>query len=177
MLLIIGLITGILFGIFLQSSEVIRFDKQVNFLRLKDFTIIKYMLSAIVTAMILIYGTSLISDISFSVKPTIIYANITGGIIFGIGWAILGYCPGTMWGALGEGRYDSIFGILGGLSGGFIFALIYPSLKKSFIYNSGNFGKVRVFEALNINPTITVIVFAVIFIIILKVLNRERSHN
>jgi uncharacterized membrane protein YedE/YeeE len=36
-----------------------------------------------------------------------------GGLLFGIGWGILGYCPGTAAGALGEGRIDGLWGVLG----------------------------------------------------------------
>ena len=56
----------------------------------------------------LIYG--LITGIIFG-------ANIIGGLVFGAGWRLLGYCPGTLLGALGEGRLDALGGILGMLVG------------------------------------------------------------
>ena len=48
------------------------------------------------------------------------------GLIFGIGWGLLGYCPGTSAGALGEGRWDAVWGILGMLAGAAIYAEAYP---------------------------------------------------
>jgi len=43
--LLLGVITGIIFGFLLQKGQVLRFEKQVGFLRLQDFTIIKFMLT------------------------------------------------------------------------------------------------------------------------------------
>ena len=53
MSLLYGLVTGVLFGILLQRAEVLRFDKQVGVLRLKDLTIFKFMLSAIVVGVVI----------------------------------------------------------------------------------------------------------------------------
>ena len=48
----LGLITGILFGALLQQGRVLRFEKQVGAMLLKDMTILKFMLSAIIVGMI-----------------------------------------------------------------------------------------------------------------------------
>jgi uncharacterized membrane protein YedE/YeeE len=45
-----------------------------------------------------------------SLKPTVLGANIIGGLIFGLGWGMLGYCRGTAVGATGEGRFDAFWG-------------------------------------------------------------------
>ncbi len=91
MMLLYGLITGIIFGFLLQKARVIRYDKQVGALRLMDMTIVKFMLSTILVAMV---GTYLLKDlglVKLSIKPTILGAVILGGLIFGIGWGFLGY--------------------------------------------------------------------------------------
>jgi len=109
--LLSGLIIGMCFGFLLQKGGVIRYDRQLGALRLQDMTIIKFMLSAVLTGMVGIYLLVDFGAISLRVLPTVIGGNIIGGILFGLGWGLLGYCPATSLGALGEGRYDAIWGI------------------------------------------------------------------
>ena len=100
---VVGLITGVLFGFLLQKGRVLRFDKQVGAMLLKDMTIFKFMLSAIVVGMV---GILLLSDagvITLNHKALNLGGVLLGGLLFGIGWAVMGFCPGTAIGALGEG--------------------------------------------------------------------------
>jgi uncharacterized membrane protein YedE/YeeE len=90
----------------------LRYDKQLGALRLIDMTILKFMLSAIFVGYI---GTYLFKDlgvIQLSIKSTSIGAQVVGGLVFGIGWGLLGYCPGTAAGAVGESRIDGLWGVL-----------------------------------------------------------------
>jgi uncharacterized membrane protein YedE/YeeE len=155
MMLLYGLITGIIFGFLLQKARVIRYDKQLGALRLMDMTIVKFMLSTILVAMV---GTYLLKDLGFvklSIKPTILGAVILGGLIFGIGWGFLGYCPGTSAGALGEGRFDAIWGILGMLVGAALYAEAYPALQKT-VLTWGDVGKITLPQILGINHWIVI---------------------
>jgi uncharacterized membrane protein YedE/YeeE len=54
-------------------------------------------------------------------------------LIFGIGWGFLGYCPGTSAGALGEGRFDAVWGILGMLAGAGLYGEAYPAMKETVL--------------------------------------------
>lgn len=157
-LIIIGLITGILFGFLMQKARVVRYDKQLGALRLQDMTIIKFMLSAVMVSMVGIYALSDLGVVELSVKPTVIGANVIGGLLFGVGWGMLGYCPGTSLGALGEGRLDAVWGILGMLFGAGFFAEMYPALQNS-VYQWGDFGKITLPEVLNMNHWILIVVF------------------
>ncbi len=123
---ILGLITGILFGFLLQKARVLRFEKQVGALLLRDMTIFKFMLSAILVGMIgitILAGAGVIAE---SHKSMNLGAVLLGGSLFGVGWAIMGYCPGTSVGALGEGRWHAVFAVLGMIAGAAVYAEIYP---------------------------------------------------
>ena len=159
-MLIYGLITGILFGFLLQKARVIRYDKQLGALRLIDMTIVKFMLSSILVGMV---GVYLIKDLGWaqlSVKDTVLGGNILGGLIFGLGWGLLGYCPGTSAGALGEGRWDAVWGILGMLTGAALFAEAYPGLKKT-VLTWGNFGKITLPQILGMNHWVIIVLFII----------------
>ncbi|OPY79630.1 MAG: putative inner membrane protein [Syntrophorhabdus sp. PtaU1.Bin153] len=159
--LIYGLVTGIIFGFLFQKGRVLRYDKQIGALRLLDMTIVKFMFSTILVAMVGVYLLKDLGMAKLSIKPTILGSNIIGGLIFGIGWGILGYCPGTQLGALGEGRWDAVWGILGMLVGAALFAEAYPALKAS-VLTWGVYGKITIPEVLGINHWFVVAVFVAI---------------
>jgi uncharacterized membrane protein YedE/YeeE len=161
--LIYGVVTGILFGFLMQKAHVIRYDKQVGAMRLIDFTIFKFMLSAIIVGMVGIYLMRDLEIVSLDVKATSLGANVIGGLIFGVGWALAGYCPGTAAGALGEGRWDALIVIVGMIVGAAIYAEVYPALKSS-VLAWGNYGEITLPGILGMNHWIVIVVMAVLYI-------------
>jgi hypothetical protein len=159
-ILIYGLVTGIFFGFFLQKGRVLRYDKQLGALRLMDMTIVKFMLSTVLVGMVGIYLLKDLGLVKLSVKSTNLGGNIIGGLLFGAGWGLLGYCPGTSAGALGEGRWDALWGIIGMLVGAAIFAEVYSSLKTN-VLTWGNFGEITLPQLLGLSHWVIVPVFIV----------------
>ncbi|MBN2332778.1 MAG: YeeE/YedE family protein [Deltaproteobacteria bacterium] len=161
--LMYGLVTGMFFGFLLQKGRVIRYDKQLGALRLLDMTIVKFMFSAILVAMVGVYLLNDMGLAKLSIKATVLGGNIIGGLLFGVGWGLLGYCPGTQAGALGEGRWDAIWGIAGMLAGAGLFAESYPLLKKT-VLTWGDLGKITLVDILHLHHwlIIAIIVVAVI---------------
>lgn len=167
MTLVYGLITGILFGFFLQKGRVLRYDKQIGALLLQDMTIVKFMLSHIAVAMVGVYFLYDMGIVKLSLKPMIVGAVVLGGLIFGLGWGLLGYCPGTSLGALGEGRTDAVWGIAGMLVGAGIYAEAYPYLQKT-VLTWGNYGKITIPQALGVNHWMVIIPFVILTIMLFK---------
>ena len=165
MMLVYGLITGILFGFFLQKGRVLRYDKQIAALRLQDMTIVKFMLSHIAVAMVGVYLLHDLGLVKLSLKPTILGGIIIGGLLFGLGWGLLGYCPGTSLGALGEGRWDALWGIGGMLVGAGLYAEAYPYLKNT-VLTWGDYGKITLPQVLGMNhwPVIIGFLLATVFL-------------
>jgi len=164
---LLGLLTGLFFGALLQQGRVLRFEKQVGAMLLKDMTILKFMLSAITVGMI---GITLLVSLGLaapSIKTTILGANIVGGVLFGIGWAIMGFCPGTSVGAIAEGRWHAIWAVLGMIAGAAIFAEAYPWLQQT-VLTWGNLGKLTLPGVLGITPWLVVPIVGAGFVLLLR---------
>ena len=124
--LIWGLVFGILFGFLLQKGGATRYGVIIGQLLLSDFTVLKIMLSAVLTGMIGIYLMKTLGWVKLSPKSGSMGINIIGGLIFGVGFSVLGYCPGTIAGAIGNGYLDAL---VGGLAGILIGTGIFAALR------------------------------------------------
>ncbi|MCP5105218.1 MAG: YeeE/YedE family protein, partial [bacterium] len=139
-------------------------------LLLTDFTVVKIMLTAVVTGMIGIYFLRSLGLVKLQPKAGSVGMNVFGGLFFGIGFAVLGYCPGTAVGAVGNGFMDALVGgLLGMLAGAGIFAAIYPRMSKS-VLQKGYFGELTFPELFKVNPWVMVIIFSVLIVGVLYLL-------
>lgn len=159
--LILGLIFGIIFGFLLQKGGATKYDVIIGQLLLEDFTVVKIMMSAVVVGMIGIYFMKSFGWVQLHPKPGSVGMSIVGGLIFGAGFAVLGYCPGTIAGAVGNGHMDAA---LGGLTGIIIGAGLYAALYskiKSGILQKGYFGNITLPELFKVNHWVVVIPLSV----------------
>ncbi len=162
---IFALIIGIAFGFLLNKGGVTKYEIIIKQLLLEDFTVVRIMLSAVVTGMIGIYLMKDIGIANLHPKPGSFGMSVIGGLIFGAGFAVLGYCPGTIAGAVGQGSLDALIGgITGILLGAGIFSSIYPRLARG-ILNKGYFGEITFPELLKVNHWIVIIPLVIIIIL------------
>lgn len=160
---ILGLVTGLAFGFLLQKGRVLRYDKQVSAMLFTDMTILKFMLSAIIVGMFGILAMNDLEIIKLSHKAMNVGGIVIGGALFGIGWAVMGYCPGTSVGAVGEGRWHAIFGVIGMIAGAAVYAELFPFFK-STVLTWADFGKIGLPEALGMNHWVVAVIFTIITI-------------
>lgn len=169
--LIWGLVFGILFGFLLQKGGATKYDVIIGQLLLSDFTVLKIMLSAVLTGMIGIYLMKTLGWVELNPKSGSMGSNIIGGLIFGVGFGVLGYCPGTIAGAIGNGYLDALVGGFAGiLIGTGIFAALYPRLKG--ILKKGDFGNMTLPQLFNVNEWVVVVPVAVLIFLLLIWLER-----
>ncbi len=142
----LAIVLGLLFGFTLQRTGAANPVKIIDMLRFRDLHLMKAILLGIGLAggglfLLLHYG---IVDVVSHLSVKSAYVGvIIGGLLLGIGWGMCGICPGTGVVALGAGRRDAWFFLLGGLPGAFAFTLLYGTLKESFLF-AGLGGKVTV---------------------------------
>jgi len=163
----LGLMIGIIFGFLLHKGGVTKYDIIIGQLLLTDFTVMKVMLTAIITGMVGVHFLKSLGIAELHPKPGSVGSVGTGGLLFGVGFGLLGYCPGTMVGAVGEGFLDALFGgVVGMIIGAGLFSELYPRLEKSPL-NRGNFGELTWPQLFRLNSWIIIIPFSIGMIILL----------
>ncbi len=168
--LLLGLLAGIVFGFLLQKGGATQYDVIIGQLLFEDFTVLKIMLSAVVVGMIGVHLMRSFGLVQLHPKPGSWGSILIGGLLFGCGFATLGYCPGTVAGAVGNGYIDALIGGVGGiLLGAWLFALLYPRLQAT-ILNKGNFGDITLPQLLKVNAWYVVVPAAAVIIGLLVLL-------
>lgn len=169
--LIAGALFGLAFGFLLQKGGVGKFHVLIGQLLLQDFTVVKIMLTAIVVGMIGVFTLHHFAKVNLHIKPTRIGSNIIGGLLFGAGFALMGYCPGTAAVALGQGSWDALFGMAGLIAGSWMFAELSGWTKRT-IENWGDLGKVLLPDLLHVPRGVFVVGFATALTALLVLLER-----
>jgi hypothetical protein len=158
--LTLGFVAGILFGFLLQKGGATSYDVILGQLLLNDFTVVKIMISAVITGMIGVHFLKSVGLAQLHPKPGSIGISVIGAIFFGIGFATLGYCPGTIAGAVGQGSLDALLGgVVGILVGAWLLATLYPRLQGT-IMKRGDFGDLTLPELLRVNHWVVTIPLA-----------------
>lgn len=164
-----GLAFGIIFGFLLQKGGVGKYHILVGVMLLEDFTVVKVMLTAIVTGMVGVYLLDRWGVLKMQPKETVYGANIIGGLIFGIGFGLLAYCPGTDAAAVGQGNYDAIVGILGLMAGSYLFAEMSGFFRRN-VSSWGDRGELTLPKLLGISHGKFVALAAPVLVLVLVLL-------
>lgn len=155
--LCIGLALGFAFGFLLQKGNVTEYDVIVGQLLFRDFTVIKIMITAMATGMVGVHLLRSLGLASLHPKPGSLGMTLVGGLIFGVGFAVLGYCPGTIAAAVGQGKMDAAVGGLAGIIiGAGLYAHAFPTLART-ILPKGDFGTRTFPELLGVNPWVIIV--------------------
>jgi hypothetical protein len=170
--LALGLLMGIIFGFLLQKGGVTQYDIIIGQLLLKDFTVVKIMLFAVLVGIIGIHALVSIGLAKLHPKPGSIGTSVIGGLIFGVGFGLLGYCPGTVAAAVGTGSLDALFGgVAGILLGAWLFALVYPKLRGT-ILSKMDFGELTLPQLFKVNQWVVVIPVTILIILLLLLIGK-----
>lgn len=162
-----GLAFGLIFGFLLHKGGATKYDVILGQLLLTDFTVLKIMLAAVATGMIGVYFMKSQGWVKLSIKKGSFGMNVIGASIFGVGFAVLGYCPGTIAGAVGNGYLDALTGGVAGIVlGTWLFAILYPKLKDG-ILKKGDFGDITFPSLLKMNDWTVVTPAAILIVLFL----------
>ncbi len=164
--LLLGLVFGIIFGVFLQKAGVTRYEVITGQLLLTDFTVLKVMMSAVVVGMIGVHVMHRRGIVNLHIRGGSFGGTVIGALIFGAGFGLLGYCPGTAAGAVGHGAMDALIGGVGGLLfGSWLFAVRSPRLQG--VLSAGPFRYERLQDVLHLNTWATVTITVALIVAML----------
>ena len=170
---VITLILGIFFGFALNKAGLTKYHKIVNVFRFTDMAVLKFMMTALVVSMTGLYALRGLGLVTFPAPPaTYLVGNLIGGLIFGVGMSLSGYCPGTCAAGAGEGKMDYVVpGLLGFLTGAVIYGLTYQAVFPA-ISAISNYGSVVIPDLWNLSSFLTVLLFALMSVLLFYMIDR-----
>lgn len=174
--LLLGLLTGIFFGFLLQKGQVAKFQVILGQLLLKDWTVVKIMGTAVAVGTIGVNILVAAGMASLHIQTASIARVVAGGVVFGIGMAIFGLCPGTSVAASGEGHRDAMVGVIGMLCGAGAYVALFPKLQLIF-KAFPDFGKVTLPQVTGTPTALWVVGVAVILGIVVALLGKRGGQT
>lgn len=170
-----ALALGFLFGWMLHKAGLTDYARIVGVYRLTDMTVIRFMLTALVVAAVLLQAAADLGVArTLPVPPTFLIANLVGGLVFGVGMASAGYCTGTVVAQAGEGHLDAwVGGFAGLIAGAIAFGLAQPYVMPA-LTRAGALGRTTFAALAGASPWLVVLVFAELVALVLYAIGRER---
>ncbi len=150
---------GVGFGVVLERAGFGSAKKLTNQFYLNDMTVLKVMFTAIITAMTLVLAATTFGLLDFEalwVNPTYLGSGIVGGLLFGVGFVVGGYCPGTALVATATAKLDGLLFVLGVMGGILLFGFTEP-LVDGFWNDSGSYGRLTLHEWLGVPMPVAVL--------------------
>jgi uncharacterized membrane protein YedE/YeeE/rhodanese-related sulfurtransferase len=142
--LLTAVVLGFMFGFTLERAGFGNARKLAGQFYLHDMTVFKVMFSAILVAMVGIYGLAAVGWLDLSrlwINPTFLWSQLAGGFLLGVGFIMSGLCPGTAVVSAVSGRVDAMVAFVGVFLGTFLFAVtvdVFPWLER--LYQAGSLG-------------------------------------
>lgn len=159
MAIVAPLLIGFGFGWVLQKGKLGRYETIVNVFRLTDLTVVKFLVSGLLVAVLGIQSLSalgLAGDLP--VPQTYVLGNLVGGLVFGAGMALAGFCPGTVAAGAGEGRLDYLIaGSAGLVTGALLFGALYSRFYR--VMSIANAGAATLPQMTGLDAWLMVILF------------------
>jgi uncharacterized protein len=177
----LAVVFGLFFGLSLERGGLGDPHKLTGVFYLRDFTVPKVMFTAIVVASV---GLYLLADLNLLdmervyIIPTFFWPQLAGGALFGVGYVISGYCPGTAVVGLASGKLDALVMIFGVGAGTLLFAILFPYLEG--FYLSTDMGTPTLHEFVGVNHWVVIALLiaaaGVMFLVMEKYEKKESAQ-
>ncbi len=178
MSLVVAVVAGVFFGFFLERAGLGNPHKLTGVFYLTDFTVPKVMFTAVLVAST---GLYLLSDLGLLdigrvlFVPTYLWPQAAGGALFGTGYVLSGYCPGTSVAGAATGRIDALLTMAGIGAGSYIFAVYYPLIER--FYTSSQMGTSTLPRLVGINHWIVIGLLWVLAVVMFSIMENGETQR
>lgn len=158
-----ALFIGVAFGFALEQAGFGSSRRLSGIFYFRDMTVLKVMFTALIVAMLgLSYFLALgwVDASQIFILPSIYGAQIIGGLVFGVGFVLGGWCPGTAAVGLASGKVDALIFLAGIVLGSIAFNEAYPSIAS--LYTLGDSGVQLAWKNLGVSPAAFAIAFTLV---------------
>ena len=180
--LLLSLAIGALFGFWLERAGFGSSRKLTAIFYFEDFAVLKVMFSAMATASLVLAALAAAGQVdlhSLFVPATVLWPQAIGGLVFGAGFLVGGWCPGTAAVGLASGRLDAVVFLVGAGLGSLAFAFVAPALQ-GFLA-AGACGDCVLSELAGVSPLVGAIVLLLValgsFVVAEKVESKQRRTS
>lgn len=171
--LVLAVVFGFAFGWLLQRGKVTQYNTIVNQFRMKDFTVLKVMMTAIIVGGVGVLVLTSLDVAKWHIRDANMLATIVGAAIFGVGMVLYGYCPGTGVAAIATGSVHALVGAFGMIAGAMLYAFSFDWVKTN-ILSVWKLGKVSLPQVLQISPLLLYAALALFAIVLFRWV--EKKH-
>ena len=159
----LALLIGFGFGFALERAGFSSSRRLAGVFYFTDMAVVKVMFSALITAMLglsylVAFGWIQLDQIFL--MPTIYGAQIVGGLLFGVGFVMGAWCPGTAAAGLAAGRIDALVFLVGVTGGSILFNELFPVVRS--LYGSGTQGTQMVYDTLGMSRNGFILAFTLV---------------
>jgi len=157
-----SLLIGIVFGVALERAGFGSSRRIAGIFYFRDMTVLKVMFTAVVVAMLGIcyakaFGLVTIENVYF--LHTIYATQIVGGLIFGFGFVMSGWCPGTGAVGLASGKIDAMVFLIGAIGGSILYNEVYQVVAP---ITTGDRGIIFAYDSLGVSEASFAFLFTLI---------------
>lgn len=156
--MLLALIAGLIFSFLAYRANLFCSDQILSVGILKNFEAVQILLFALSVSSLTFFIEYSLGGAVINVKPFYLVGVVIGGLLFGVGVGMLGYCPGTLEMAIGYGSIDALFGFIGGLTAGYFYTLIYPV---ALPFLGPNYGAINFYTSNAALNTVIVLAFSI----------------
>ncbi len=161
--LFLALLIGLGFGFALERAGFSSSRRLAGVFYFTDMAVVKVMFTALVTAMLglsYLVAFGWISLEQVFLMPTIYGAQIVGGLLFGVGFVMGAWCPGTAVAGLAAGRIDALVFLVGTIGGSIVFSELFPWIRP--LYTAGDRGTQMMYATLGLSRNAFILVFTLV---------------